>query len=193
MNENLQLRITKAREFLKDAYSPKEKKWYQSKYPTYELVTNGLETDKNHSLLDKEIVLKNNSKGALITSAFLIAIILGILFFQKENNFGSILMLLAWVIYILAYSLDKKPKIILNKKAIWAKNFEDEIPWENIIAIYFKTIGSGEDLTYSFLLHYYDEKYDYFKEIEFSASGYGMSNKEIIAVIKHFSYNKKLA
>jgi hypothetical protein len=190
MNENLDQRKAEARESLKKAYCRREKKWYQSKYPTYELVTDGLETNKNHSLLDKEVVLKNNLKGALITSAFLIAIILGILFFQKENNFGSILMLLAWVIYILAHSLDKRPKLILNKKAIWAKNFENEIPWENIIAIYFKIDGSGEDLTYSFMVHYYDKRYDYFKEIEFSASGYGMSNKEIIEAIKHFSYNK---
>jgi hypothetical protein len=193
MNENLQLRITKAREFLKDAYSPKEKKWYQSKYPTYELVTDGLENYKNYSITSEEIVLKNNLKNALYSGAFFIAVTLGILLFQKENNIGVVLMLCVWIIVILVNVLDKGPKLILNKKVIWAKNFEDEIPWENIITIYFKTIGSGEDLTYSFLLHYYDEKYDYFKEIEFSASEYGMSNEEIIAAIKHFFFNKKLA
>jgi hypothetical protein len=191
MNENLELRKERAREFLKDAYSPKDKKWYQSKYPTYELITGFLKkNNKNYIFSDAEIILKNDLKGALFMSAFFVTIIVGMCVLQKEINVGFIFFLGGWIIFILANGLDRRPKLILNTKSIWAKNFENAIPWENVIAIYFKIIDSGDSLFYSFLVHYYDAKYDYFKEIEFSASGYGISNEEIIAAIKFFSQTK---
>jgi hypothetical protein len=120
-------------------------------------------------------------------SAFFIVFILWTLFIEKEPNLPYILFMGTLVLYFIIKGLNKRPETILNLKFIWAKNFEDEIQWQNVIAIYFKTLDTGESKTYSYMLHYYDERYDYFKEIEFSTTGYDKSNIELTEAIIYFS------
>jgi hypothetical protein len=193
MNENLELRITKAREFLKDAYSPKERKWYQAKLPEYELISNGIQKKQNQSLKHEEIIIRNDTKGALKMSAFFVLLSLIIFIIFKKDAFGYLIMLSFFIIFGLKIGLDRNPKLILNNNSFWGYNFEKAILWGNVIAIYFKTEELSDSKNYSLMIHYYDEEYDYFKEIEFKLNGYEISNEEIIAAIKHFSYNKKLA
>jgi hypothetical protein len=187
MSENIELRKERAREFLKDAYSPKERKWYQTDWPKYKLITDGLRNNKNHPLIDEEIIIQNDLKGALLMSAFFVLVNVGIAIFQEKIESENFIIFGIWLVIFLAKGLDRRPKIILTKNSIWCNNFEEPIPWINIFAIYFKTEELSDSKNYSLLIHYYEEQYDYFKEIEFKLGDYKQSNDEIIAAIKSFS------
>jgi hypothetical protein len=185
MNENLELRITKAREFLKDAYSPKETKWYQT-IPTYELILKKFAINREQPIVSKEIIVRNDTKGLLKLIAFFVVLSLVVCIFLKEKSFGYLAMFAIWISFILFKGLDRKPKLILNNDSFWGHNFEKAISWRNIFAIYFKTEELSDSKSYSLMIHYYDEGYDYFKEIEFKLSGYDISDEEIIKAIKQF-------
>jgi hypothetical protein len=185
MNESLEQRKEKAKEFLKAAYTVQDKKWYQA-IPTYRLIPETLENKSEDSKITKEIIIRNYTKGALKLSAFFVLLgsITYLLF--KENSFGILVMFAIFIIINLISSLDKRPKIILNYVGLWEFSFEKTILWGNIFAIYHKTEDAGDGFSYSLILHYYDEIYDNFREIEMTLEGYELSNEEIIDSIKQF-------
>lgn len=187
MNENLERRKIEARKFLADAYAPKKRKWYQQKLPTYELITDAEYVHKKLPILQEEVIIKNELKAALQMSAFFVAISFAILIFKVENWYGAIWMFAICSFFLLIKVLDRRPKLILTPHYIWAYNFEEKIYWEGIIAIYLKMEDSGESISHSLFFHYYDCKFDYFKEIEFNLTSYDMDRDDIIRTIKIFA------
>jgi hypothetical protein len=185
MNENLEQRKEKAKELIKVAYAVIDKKWYQV-IPTYRLIPESLENKSEVVNNTEEIIIRNDTKGALGLSAFFVLLGFLIYLYLKEDAFGHLVMLAIWMCFILKSSLDKRPKIILNNIGFWGYNFENVIPWENIFAIYLKTEETSDDKKYSLMIHYYDDKYDYFREIEFELRGFEKSEEEIIELIKQF-------
>jgi hypothetical protein len=164
----------------------KETKWYQT-IPTYELITENFSINKNQTIIKKELVVKNDSKGTVKTSAFFVILSFVAYMFFKEESFGYLIMFAIFISIVMVKGLDRKPKFILNNDKLWGYNFENAIPWSNMIAIYFKTEELSDSKAYSLMIHYYDEGYDYFKEIEFNLDGYEFSKEQIIEEIKKFS------
>jgi len=153
-------------ESVETEYLPAVKTWWQHPPPAYHLTKSyAAHYDKTINT-EEPVIIKRASKEWMIATLLLIVASL-LLYLVAENEFGflQVLFLILLLIVVLPRLLDNKALIRISRESIWLYKEDKEIRWEHVLLTYIKIVQE-ENLSYFFVIHYYDDRLDEFHQLE---------------------------
>ena len=145
---------------------PAEETWWQYPPPTYHLTKNYATQYDKPVNTEEPVIIKRVRKEWMIVSIMLfVAAFLLYLLGENKFGFGQVLLLIVLLIFVLPRLLDNPPLIRISRESIWLYSKNKEIPWEHALLTYIK-IAHEEKFSYSFIIHYYDDAQDEFRQLE---------------------------
>ena len=166
MNPTLEERKLRYIEATETGYLPAEKTWWQ--YPPHSYhQTRDYAINYDQAVNTTEpVIIKRIRKGWMILAVMLIvASLLLYLLGENQFGFGQVLFLLLLLIVVLPRLLDNKALIRISQESIWLYKEDKDIRWENVLLTYIKEVRE-ESSSYFFIVHYYDEDLDEFRQVE---------------------------
>jgi len=171
MNQVLKERVLEYIESIKAQNLPVEKTWWQHPPPVYydtkDYATN---YDKPIDTSEPAIFKKPKKEWLIISVMVVVTSVLIYLLSKKDFSFLQLLLLSVLLLLVLPRLLDNKAMIRISQDEIWLYKEDKEIPWEHVVLTHIKEVRE-EDLSYFFVIHYYDEEYDYFNKTEIELKG----------------------
>lgn len=171
MNSAFEKRKIELISSLKESYKSQPHKWWQTKRFVYKTTSEAADTIPYYAVPLKETVLRNNiSSGIFFCFITLIFSTVSWIGFVKSeyNILGLIVSVFATALFVwgIIQTIDRKPKIILTEQGIWLNNIKKVIEWSDIATSYIKEDHTGEGISYSLIIFYYDLKTDGFISTE---------------------------
>jgi hypothetical protein len=166
MNSTLEERKLRYIEAVEIEFLPTEKTWWQHPPPAFHDTKDyASHYDKAVNTAEPVIIKRVGKQWMIVTVMLIVAFLL--LYLLAENEFGFVqaLFLVLLLIVVLPRLLDNKALIRISRESIWLYKEDKEIRWEHVLLTYIKIVQE-ENLSYFFIIHYYDDRLDEFHQLE---------------------------
>lgn len=139
-----------------------------------------------------ESVEIRNASGCLFFFVLLVVLFIVRQIINKVNNLISFFVLAGTFIVVVLLSnwfsrIPGRRKILLiNRDFIWIYKVGTGVKWEFVLRTDIKTVSDYDSTDHFFIIHYYDEKYQYFRSLEMDTAKMNISPEKLSFYIEHF-------
>lgn len=162
--------------------------WSNKTYLNHESTWDIANTFPYYQSTDEVFVVGNNRWHAL-GGVFCLIIVFFIIVFAKAYEQPIAIIFLAIFVWmglkIIMNALDRKVKLIIDKKGIFYHDWLNYIKWEDVAATYIKELYDGENTNRFLVIFFYDTEEEVFKQKEASIDGLKTDVREVSFFVEY--------